>query len=190
MYDLYSCIKVGIDAQNKTRTKACYAAASKWQSNEGNSVAPFLENPILTPIRLEHLRTTRLPLLSQHPVVLAAITSANPALSTFEDVVGKTMMAFLAAIRTTYILPVLMDAIMPLSKHLDRCHNALHSIFDTSPFRTTIDDDVCTCEEILFIPLGTGAGLPFQTAYIAELGSASASVTDQLYFRRGRSLRT
>ena len=164
MHNLYSCNRVSIDAQNKSRTKACYAAASKCHSNEGNSVAAFLENPISTPTRLKHLSTTRLPLLSQYPVVLAAITSANPALATFEDVAGKTMMTFLAAIRTTYILPILMDAIMPLSKHLDRCLNPLHSIFDLSPFRTTINDDVCTYEEILFIPMGTGAGLPYQTA--------------------------
>lgn len=117
--------------------------------------------------------------LSQDPVVLASIASTNLALTTFKDVLGEMLVTFFAVIGTLNISPVQMDAIVLLSQHFSRCFDALDPIVDALGLRNSVNDDICTCKQVLLIPLSTSANLPFGTADIAELGSASASVRSQ-----------
>jgi hypothetical protein len=120
------------------------------------------------------MTTACLSLLSTQSVVLATPAKPNPALIALKDEVLKMLVTFFAVAGFSHVLPLLMDAVMPLSKHFSSRLNTLGTI--ASLYRLPINNDICTCEEVVLFPLGAFAGFPLQTTYIAELSSAPASV--------------
>ena len=146
------------------------------------------------------MTTTCLPLLSPQSVLLAAIANPNLTLTTFEEVARKTGMTLFAVV-PPHKSPATMDAVMKLSKHFDGRLNTLDTIWllyrltintigllyrlmnNTVGllYRLTINNDICSREEVCLVPLYAFAGFPLQTTYVAELSSAPASAINQSY---------
>ena len=146
------------------------------------------------------MTTTCLPLLSPQSVLLAAIANPNLTLTTFEEVARKTGVTLFAVV-PPHKSPATMDAVMKLSKHFDGRLNTLDTIWlpyrltintvgslyrlmnNTVGllYRLTINNDICSREEVCLVPLYAFAGFPLQTTYVAELSSAPASAINQSY---------
>ena len=135
------------------------------------------------------MTTTCLPLLSPQSVLLAAIANPNLTLTTFEEVARKTGVTLFAVV-PPHKSPATMDAVMKLSKHFDGRLNTLDTIgllyrlMNNTVgllYRLTINNDICSREEVCLVPLYAFAGFPLQTTYVAELSSAPASAINQSY---------
>jgi hypothetical protein len=106
----------------------------------------------------------------------APVTSLNIALSTLENVWRQFMTALFTLMWAPNVLPRLMVTIVPVSEVLDHRSDSRGLLWRIDSNRLTCNDLICTCNQSVFVPLCTGAGLPPFATNVAELGTAMASL--------------
>ena len=157
------------------------------------------------------MTTTCLPLLSPQSVLLAAIANPNLTLTTFEEVARKTGVTLFAVVPphkspatmdavmklskhfdgrlntldTIWLLYRLtINTVGSLYRLMINTIGLLYRLMNNTVgllYRLTINNDICSREEVCLVPLYAFAGFPLQTTYVAELSSAPASAINQSY---------
>lgn len=111
------------------------------------------------------------------PILLASVTSPDPALPTLKDILRESMITLFALMGPSNPPPVLVQAIMAVAEILNRLLH-LHLLFrggqsDSRP--VTRHDLFRSSHQAGFIPLVAGTGLPALSADVAEFSAAGTS---------------
>lgn len=126
-------------------------------------------------MQIQHLQ------LFSKPIPPTSIAGLDSTLKTFEDVVRQVVEAFLTAMWARDVPPVGVCAIVSHSQHVCGIGHSLNSdgVVRRHVRDVTVDQDVCSSQQSILVPLITATVFPLNTTDVAELSSTTASSEGQ-----------